>query len=101
MNTDTMGVYGNYYLKRAIVAQQGLALALELAAQQVHEEAHLERRPPPIFGAKGVEREVAEFIPGALFDHLSRHLVGFIVLSSDRQDDLDPFSWISLRERPL
>jgi hypothetical protein len=28
MNTDTMGVYGDYYLKRAIVAQQGLGANL-------------------------------------------------------------------------
>ena len=28
MNTDTMGVYGNYYLKRAIVAEQGLGANL-------------------------------------------------------------------------
>ncbi|WP_371345205.1 DUF1254 domain-containing protein [Ancylobacter sp. IITR112] len=28
MNVDTMGVYGNYYLKRAIIAQQGLGANL-------------------------------------------------------------------------
>src|SRR6185437_11059124 len=28
MNTDTMGVYGNYYLKRAIVTQMGLGANL-------------------------------------------------------------------------
>src|SRR5215469_10254517 len=28
MNTDTMGVYGNWYLKRAIVAQAGLGANL-------------------------------------------------------------------------
>ena len=28
MNTDTMGVYGNYYLKRAIVSQLGLGANL-------------------------------------------------------------------------
>jgi hypothetical protein len=28
MNTDTMGVYGNYYLKRAIVAREGLGANL-------------------------------------------------------------------------
>lgn len=28
LNTDTMGVYGNYYLKRAIIAQVGLGANL-------------------------------------------------------------------------
>ena len=28
LNTDTMGVYGNYYLKRAIIAQIGLGANL-------------------------------------------------------------------------
>ena len=28
MNTDTMGVYGTYYLKRAIIAQVGLGANL-------------------------------------------------------------------------
>src|SRR5215469_3333711 len=63
MNTDTMGVYGNYYLKRAIIAQVGLgerpgrrdlrpADAAEhharsdgdVQAQIEHERSHLEDR---------------------------------------------------------
>src|SRR5258708_33291626 len=37
MNTDTVGVYGNYYLKRAILAQQGLgANVVEDAIYPLH-----------------------------------------------------------------
>src|SRR3954469_14569696 len=61
MNTDTMGVYGNYYLKRAIVAQLGLGANLPqdaiyplnlgdeagrpLDGQQVHDHLRQRRRP--------------------------------------------------------
>jgi hypothetical protein len=37
MNTDTMGVYGNYYLKRAIVTQLGLGANLDLTNQRAAE----------------------------------------------------------------
>ncbi len=48
MNTDTMGVYGNYYLKRAIVAQLGLGANLpwrrHLSAQSRRQRRQAARR---------------------------------------------------------
>jgi hypothetical protein len=62
MNTDTMGVYGNYYLKRAIVSQLGLGANLPEDAiyplnlsdsegstrrrEQIHNPFRQGRKPP-------------------------------------------------------
>jgi hypothetical protein len=45
MNTDTMGVYGNYYLKRAVVAQLGLGANLPEDAIYPVNLADAEGRP--------------------------------------------------------
>jgi len=37
MNTDTMGVYGNYHLKRAIIAQAGLGANLTRGCHLPHQ----------------------------------------------------------------
>jgi hypothetical protein len=37
MNTDTMGVYGNYYMKRAIITQLGLGANLPEDADSAHQ----------------------------------------------------------------
>jgi hypothetical protein len=61
MNTDTMGVYGNYYLKRAIVAQQGLGANLPEDAIYPLNLGDQNGRP-----LDGANRYVLHFDKGAL-----------------------------------
>jgi hypothetical protein len=51
MNTDTMGVYGNYYLKRAMVAQLGLGA--NLAEDAVYPLNLADAAGKPLDGAAG------------------------------------------------
>ncbi len=60
MNTDTMGVYGNYYLKRAIVAQVGLGANLPEDAIYPLNIADKDGQP-----LSGNQRYVLHFPPGA------------------------------------
>lgn len=50
MNTDTMGVYGNYYLKRAIIAQAGLGA--NLPEDAIYPLNLGDERGKPLDGAK-------------------------------------------------
>src|SRR5690606_16227417 len=61
MNTDTMGVYGNYYLKRAIVAQQGLGANLPEDAIYPLNLGDQEGRP-----LDGANKYVVQFDKGTL-----------------------------------
>ena len=74
MNTDTMGVYGNYYLKRAIVAQVGLGANLPEDAIYPLNLGDADGRP-----LDGANRYVLHFDKGAappvervLVDHALR-----------------------------
>jgi len=60
MNTDTMGVYGNYYLKRAIIAQVGLGANLPEDAIYPLNLGDADGRP-----LDGVNRYVLHFEKGA------------------------------------
>ena len=67
MNTDTMGVYGNYYLKRAIVAQMGLG---QLAEDAIYPQNLADETGKPL---DGVNQYTIHFDKGAR--HPSRLLV--------------------------
>ena len=60
MNTDTMGVYGNYYLKRAIIAQLGLGANVPEDAIYPQNLADADGRP-----LDGANRYVLHFDKGA------------------------------------
>jgi hypothetical protein len=61
MNTNTMGVYGNYYLKRAIIAQQGLGANLVEDAIYPLNIADSEGRP-----LDGANKYLIRFTPADL-----------------------------------
>jgi hypothetical protein len=67
MNTDTMGVYGNYYLKRAIVAQLGLGANLPEDAIYPQNLGDSEGKPLDSANAYTIHLDKAELPPVQAF----------------------------------
>ena len=67
MNTDTMGVYGNYYLKRAIVAQLGLGANLPEDAIYPQNLGDSEGKPLGGTNAYTIHFDKAEIPPAQAF----------------------------------
>jgi hypothetical protein len=67
MNTDTMGVYGNYYLKRAIVAQLGLGANLPEDAIYPQNLGDAEGKPLGGTNAYTIHFDKAEIPPAQAF----------------------------------
>jgi hypothetical protein len=96
MNTDTMGVYGNYYLKRAIVAQFGLGA--NLPEDAIYPTNLFDDSGKPLDGAnkyalhfdKGRTPPVAAFWSVTLYDN-----DGFQVANSLNRFALS--SWMALK----
>ena len=67
MNTDTMGVYGNYYLKRAIVTQLGLGANLperrDLSAQSRRRHRQAARRREQLHNPFRQGRRFRQWMP--------------------------------------
>ena len=96
MNTDTMGVYGNYYLKRAIVAQLGLGA--NLPEDAIYPMNLADNTGKPLDGAnnyvlhfdKGATPPVGAFWSVTLYD-----LQGFQVANSLNRFAIS--SWMPLK----
>jgi len=99
MNTDTMGVYGNYYLKRALVAQVGLGANLPEDAIYPLNLADDSGQPPD-----GVNNYVLHFEKGAAPPTAAFWSVtaydpdGYLVPNSLNRFALS--SWMNLKQNP-
>jgi hypothetical protein len=99
MNTNTMGVYGNYYLKRAIIAQLGLGA--NLPEDAVYPQNLADRAGQPLDGTnkyilhfeKGATPPVAAFWSVTLYDQ-----EGFQVANSLNRFAVS--SWMPFKYNP-
>jgi hypothetical protein len=99
MNTNTMGVYGNYYLKRAIIAQLGLGA--NLPEDAIYPQNLGDQAGQPLDGTnrytlhfeKGATPPVAAFWSITVYDH-----EGFQVANPLNRFAVS--SWMPLRYNP-